>query len=63
MFLLHLVIETVKFGVPEDWIVERVKQKKYMWPLSTERIVAAVKHLEDTSQIFPVAYRTYKCVT
>lgn len=54
--------EAAKLGVPEDWIVQRVKQKKPLWGLSTARITAAIERLEDTSHIFAVAHRTYKCV-
>ena len=54
--------EAAKLGVPEDWIVQRVKQKKPLWELSTTRITAAIERLEDTSHIFAVAHKTYKCV-
>ena len=55
--------EAAKLGVPEDWIVQRVKQKKPLWGLSTARITAAIERLEDTSHIFAIAHRTYKCVS
>ena len=54
--------EAAKLGIPEDWIVQRVKQKKPLWELSTARITAAIERLEDTSHIFAVAHKTYKCV-
>ena len=52
-----------KFGVPEDWIAQFVEQRPMFSQLPTARIRAAIQHLSDCSQIFPVGPKAYKCVT
>ena len=50
-------------GVPEGWIVQAIKQQEVYSQLPTLRIVAAIEHLCDSSQIFPVTNKVYKLVT
>lgn len=51
-----------KLGVREEWIVQHLKQMEVFSRLPNSRIVDTIMHLCESSQIFPVAPKTYKLV-
>ena len=61
--IIPLHAGAAKMGVPEEWIVRAIKLQEVYSQLPTSRIVAAIEHLCDTSQIFPVSHKVYKFVT
>ena len=59
-FCLFLVFsECAKLGLPEDWIVEYIKQKETFGQVPTAKIHKAIERLVERSEIYPVAKGVY----
>ncbi len=58
-----LLAVTRRLGVPEDWIVQHVRDSPTFRNVPAPRVVAAIVKLLDTSQIYTVTAKSYKCIT
>ena len=59
---MFCVVEVIQLGVPEDWIIEHIKQTDHLRQVPRQTIVNTLTYMVDNSLIYPVGPKSYRQV-